>query len=80
MGREWMVPKKDQKRYYEVEVWVRDGIDKELYSEWYEIVCYPDDLEEKVEHFALQDFGEDRATVEDWQIRSQSALKMYDEV
>lgn len=73
MGREWMIPQVDERTYFEVKATVMTH-DKEVESAFYEFVCFVDELDEKVDAAAEEEFRTNFHHVIEWMIVDKKGL------
>ena len=77
MGREWMVPPVDEKTYFEVKATVMTH-NEEVELGFYEFVCFEEELDEKVEVAAEEEFRTDFHHVIQWMITDKKRLVNVD--
>lgn len=77
MGREWMIPPAEEKTYFEVKATVMTH-NEEVESAFYEFVCFVDELDEKVDAAAEEEFRTDFHHVVEWVIIDKKRLVNVD--
>ena len=73
MGREWMIPQVDEKMYFEVKAAVMTH-DKEVEPAFYEFTCFEEELSEKVNAAAEEEFRIDFHHVVGWMVINKKRL------
>lgn len=77
MGREWMIPPAEEKMYFEVKAMVMTH-DEEVEPAFYEFVCFEEDLDERVDAAAEEEFRTDFNHVIEWTIIDRKRLVNVD--
>lgn len=77
MGREWMIPQVDEKMYFEVKAMVMTH-DEEVESAFYEFTCFGEELDEKVDAAAEEEFRTNFHHVIEWMVINQKRLVNVD--
>lgn len=77
MGREWMIPPAEEKMYFEVKAEIANH-EGEVALGFYEFVCFEEDLDERVDAAAEEEFRTDFDHVIEWTIIDRKRLVNVD--